>query len=377
LPWPDLWARAIHPKLLERASKGVSMKYIILTLLFSSSLAQAWGGRGHDAICRTAVYLIQEQGLRDYLKNKPQMMGHICNMPDFYWKSLGNEASKHGNPTHFIDFEITGLSFKEISSDFKKIVEDFTGQPNKLKNDGSTIKSVPHEFGSLWWRADQFARRIELLKTDFETSQPPTNRKEEQNDELPYNKLVFEMITNMGLMGHFVADVAQPFHTTADYDGWYVDHGGIHAYFEDGIVSEFDGNLESRMLKEATSLKKAPFLKPPTVIEKMRALSLISMNEIPQILKLDPILKKSKIVRDHGMEIRTDAERKPVKVGFKKMEKIVISDLTRGAVLLANLWDEAYVKAGRPKLAAYKSYKYPFTVNFVMPDYYEIPAEKK
>ncbi|MNL81910.1 hypothetical protein D3C87_2091530 [compost metagenome] len=44
--------------------------------------------------------------------------------------------------------------------------------------------------------------------------------------------------------------------------------------------------------------------------------------------------------------------------------------MARGALLLANLWDEAYVQAGRPQLAAYKSYKYPFTVDFVAPDYF-------
>jgi hypothetical protein len=353
------------------------MKKIFFAILFASSFAQAWGGRGHDAICRTASYLVKEKGLKEYLRNKPQMMGHLCNMPDFYWKSLNNEATKYGNPAHFIDFEITGRTVKDIPLDYKKIVTEYTGKPNKLKNDGSTIKFVPTEFGSVWWRADQFSRRIEDLKVRFENAKAPANRKEEQDNDLEYNKLVYQMITDMGLMGHFVADTSQPFHTTADYDGYIAGHGGIHAYFEDGIVSEFDGNLESMMLSEAKTMTKAAFLKPTTVIEKMKALSLASTNEIPKILKADPIIKKSEVKKEHGMEIRTEAERQPASVAFKRLNKLVLTDLTRGAVLLANLWDDAYVKAGRPKLSAYKSYKYPFTVDFVMPDYFDIPAEKK
>ena len=83
--------------------------------------------------------------------------------------------------------------------------------------------------------------------------------------------------------------------------------------------------------------------------------------------------KKSSVVKDHGMEVRTEAERQPPAVAFKKMNKMILTDLARGAVLLANLWDEAYVRAGRPKIGAYKSYKYPFTVEFVPPDYFVIP----
>lgn len=354
------------------------MKKVTLFLLLTlSSTAFGWGGRGHDTICRAASFLVKEKSLKEYLRNKPQMMGHLCNIPDFYWKSLGGEANKYGSPAHFIDTEVTGLAVKDIPLDYKTIVETYTGKENKFKKNGSTIKFIPTEFGSAWWRAEQFSRRIEALKPQFESASTPANRKEEQDNELPYNKLVFEMVTDMGLMGHFVGDTSQPFHTTADYDGWDAGHGGIHSYFEDGIVSEFDGDLDALVLKEARTMKNASFLKPKTFLEKMRALSAISTDEIPKILKLDPIIKKSTIKKEHGMEVKTEAERQPEAVAFKRLNKLVVKDLARGAVLLANLWDDAYVKAGRPKIGAYKSYRYPFTVDFIMPDYFEVPEAPK
>jgi hypothetical protein len=346
------------------------MKMALAILIFFPAMAWSWGGRGHDTICRSAVFLLKEPGLKDYMQNKPQMMGHICNMPDFYWKSLGGDVSKAGNPTHFIDPEVTGVDVDKLPLEYKKIVDDYTGKENQFKKDGSKIFSVPTEFGSIWWRADQFMRRIAGMEKDFTAAKPPVGFKDEQNNDLIYNKLVYQMITDMGLMGHFAGDVSQPFHTTADYDGWATNHGGIHAYFEDGIVGEFDGDLEFRVLKEARAMKNPSFLKPKTTVEKMRALSLISIKEVPKILKLDPVIKPSSVKKDHGMELRTPAERQPTKVGYQRMNKMIVTDMARGATLLANLWDEAYVSAGRPKLTAYKSYKYPFTVDFVAPDYF-------
>ena len=346
----------------------------VLPLLLVSSSAFAWGGRGHDAICRAAAFLVKEEGLKDYLRNKPQMMGHLCNIPDFYWKSLGGDAAKHGNPAHFIDIEVIGLKVADIPTDYKKIVTDFTGKENKFRNDGVTIKDIPTEFGSAWWRADQFVNRIAALNKDFAAAKAPTNFKEEQDENLPFNKLAYQMAVDMGLMGHFVGDISQPFHTTADYDGWSSGHGGIHAYFEDAVVGEFDGDLDWLVLKQARTIKNAPFLKPATVIEKMKALSVISNTEVAKLFKLDPVTKPSEVKKEHGMEIRTKAERKPASVAFKTMKPIIVNDMARGALLLANLWDEAYTKAGKPKIGAYKSYKYPFTVDFVMPDYYAVPA---
>ncbi|CAE78423.1 hypothetical protein AB1A81_02035 [Bdellovibrio bacteriovorus] len=355
------------------------MRNILLALLLlGSSQAFAWGGRGHDTICRVATFLVKEPGLKEYMQHKPQMMGHLCNMPDFYWKSLGGDAAKLGNSTHFIDIEVIGLDVKDITVDYKQLMTDFTGKPNKFKNDGSTIKSIPQEFGSSWWRADQFMRHIAGLKEDFAKAKAPTSFKEEQDNELPYNKLAYDMVVSMGLMGHFVGDNCQPFHTTADYDGYAAGHGGIHAYFEDQVVGQFDGDLDYLVLKAARGMKNPEFLKPKTAIEKMKVLSVISNKEIPKILKMDPVIKKSTLVKEKGMELKTAAERQPASVAFKKMKPMIVTEMARGAVLLAALWDEAYASAGKPKIGAYKSYKYPFTVDFVAPDYIEVPkAEAK
>jgi hypothetical protein len=62
-------------------------------------------------------------------------------------------------------------------------------------------------------------------------------------------------------------------------------------------------------------------------------------------------------------------------VGHQRYKGIIVTELSRSALLLAKLWDDAYVEAGRPRLIASKSYRYPLTVEFVAPDY--LPAETK
>jgi hypothetical protein len=357
------------------------MKIILLVSVVSlliQSDCLAWGGRGHHSICHSAVFLLKEEGLKNYLRSRPFLMGHLCNIPDFYWKSLGSDASKLGNPAHFVDFEITGLNLGDLPEDYQSIVDKFTGKPNQTKKD-SSIFSIPTELGSLWWRADQFFRRAVALDKDWKTAAAPASSKEEQDENLLYNKSAYHFILNLGLMGHFVGDASQPFHSTADYDGYKVGHGGIHAYYEEQGVSAIGPELEVKIIAEAKKLlatartknkKSVEFLVAKNVIEKMRALSVISYQEINAILAIDPVKKPSEVKTEKGMSLTTAAERENIKTVAGKFEPFIIQELARSAALLAQLWDEAYEKVGKPKMTVYKSYRYPFTPEFVAPDYF-------
>jgi hypothetical protein len=347
---------------------------VVLAALGLPSQAHAWGGRGHAAICETAVFLLKEPGLKEYLQNKPQMMGHLCNLPDTYWRSLGPEATKSGNPTHFIDVDITGLKVTQVPTDFKAIVHAYTGAPNRFKTEG-VILDVPAEFGSVWWRADQFYRRFLSFNKALQAAGMPKNAKEARDDRLPYNKAVYEMVVSLGLMGHFVGDASQPLHNTADYDGYATGHGGLHAYYEDEVVGQFDGDLQSRVLERARTMKQAKVLKPPTVIEKMKALSEASLDELKPVLEMDPLKKPSITGNEGGMQLKAPAEREGAAVGYQRYNGIIVTELSRSALLLAKLWDDAYIEAGRPRLVSSKSYRYPLTVEFIAPDY--LPAETR
>ncbi len=341
----------------------------------------SWGGRGHDTACETAVYLVQNKTLKDFLRNKPNMMGHLCNIPDISWRSLDANKTKEGNPTHYVEGEPIGLALKDLPTDLKAIIEKYSKTDNKI-NPKAQILSVPHELGTNWWRANQLFDLSVTEGKKLKTLDAPKNSKEEQNDNLPYNIALFQMLSHMGVMGHFVGDNSMPFHTSADYDGYAVGHGGIHAYYEDLCVSYFGSNLSSLIEQKSNQIKKTSLIKKmlneKSTLEKMKALGIISNDEITKVLKLDPIIKKSELKEEKGMKIKTAAERKPAEAGQKIYSALIIEQLARSALLLANLWDQIYIDIGSPELKAYKSYRYPLAPEFVMPDYYDIkPIESK
>lgn len=350
----------------------------LITQLGFSKLAQAWGNRGHATICEAAISLMQENGLREYLQSKPTEMAHLCNIPDTYWRGLGSEVSKLGNPAHFVDVEILGVPPEKIPLDYKQLVSDYTGKKNAFKE--GTIFSVPTEFGSNWWRANQFFQRALEDGKKMKGAKIPEDKNPERNDETDFNKSAFAMIVDLGLMGHFVGDDGQPLHSTSDYDGYGTGHGGIHSYYEDGVVAAQNGDLLSKVIHRGEELRKqadakkeaAAFLKEKSLLEKMRALTVVSRKDIPEIYKLDPLLEKSTQEERKGFSNRKPAKRKPADTVARKYEPLLVTELARSAALLAQLWDQAYREAGSPDFRDYRSYKYPFTVDFVAPDYFDV-----
>lgn len=351
----------------------------LFVLSFSISIfpleTSAWGGRGHDTICEAAVFLVKEKELKKFLQSRPQVMGHLCNIPDTQWRNESGDVRAAGDPTHFIDPEMLGYTPKTMPLDLDKLKKEFTGKTNAL-DEKDVIHSVTRQVGSVYWRVDQFMRILAGLKADFSQSALPRGKQEEQNDSLAFNQAVYKFLTTAGILGHYVADTAQPWHNTADYDGFLSGHGGIHGYYENEIVSEMDGDLISKVLKKARSLK-VPGIEKGTYLERMRNFSAIAFGEIDQIKKMDPIIKKSEYKNEKGLRIKADAERKPAQTVVKKFEPMILTQMARASVFLAQLWDEAYREAGKPDLKAYRSWKYPFKVDFIYPDYDDSIQTKK
>ena len=343
----------------------------LTSLMIAAPQALAWGGRGHDSICEVATYLVKNERLKEFVQFRPQVFGHLCNVPDIYWKSLPKEQTPFGNSAHYINAEAIGLKLSQVPLDFKALSEKYNGQPNLFEKK-ETIENVAKDVGSIWWRVDQLMGLAAKQAAIIKDAPLPSNKGEEQNEKLPYNSAIYNWMVNIGVMGHFVGDASMPFHNSSDHDGWYAGHGGIHSYYEDAVVGQFDGDLQSLILQRARELQKQPgktaFLKGST-LEKMQKLSESAAAEIPAVLAADPIIKKSIIKQVEGKEVRIAAERKSPKVGLVQFKKRIIDQMARSSLLLANLWDESYKNLGSPDLSAYRSYRYPFTPEFIGVDY--------
>ena len=350
--------------------------FIFLSLLTANCFG--WGARGHDTICEAAVFLVQNPKLKEYLRDKPQMMGHLCNTPDLHWRLMGARENQLGFPTHYIKIDMLGKKVMEMPTSYKQIINEFTNQ-KKLTDKSSTIRSVPDEVGSNWWRADQFFRRSLLQVAAIKKATPPKNPQEVRSDDFPFNKIAFDWTVEIGIMGHFVADNAQPFHVFDDYDGYENGHGGIHEFYEHDLVALQDHYLQSDIvnaglkmqsqLKQKKNLKELQFLTEKTVVEKMRALAALSYSEAKLVFAIDQLVTPSTYKVEKGMTLKTPAVRKSAEAVAKKAKPLIIQQMSRAAVLLAQLWDLSYEQMGDLDLPKYKSRKYPLTPAFVDPDY--------
>lgn len=353
------------------------MKNVLILMIFAlPQTVFAWGGRGHDAICQAAVHLVKNKGLSDFLKSRAHVMGHLCNIPDIQWRNMNKSVTKHGDPTHYVNPEILGLAAQDVPADLSEIIKKYT-DTERATDKNTKIGSVPLSMGTNWWRADQMVRRSIEHGKQIATSEPPTNSKQAQDDDLTYNKAIYEMMISMGVLGHFVGDNSQPFHNTTDYDGWAANQGGIHSYYEEQSVAQLGPELVNEIVKKSKKLKNTRFLSGKNPVEKMRNLATIAVSEVKAVLKADPIIKNSQLKIEKGMSLKTPAVRQPPEVGAKRFQKLIIEDMARSARLLASFWDDIYAQSGSPDLKAYRSYRYPMTVEFIMPDYYDIESEGK
>lgn len=350
-----------------------------MSMLFASSFAFAWGGRGHAAICDAAVHLVKEKELREFLISRGHTMGHLCNVPDIYWKSLGGDVRPVGDPTHYINPEVVGVTAKTLTLDLNKLITEWQGKPSAT--DGSLLRSLPSQMGTIWWRADQFYRRAISNKADFAKLSHPLDRKQEQDEKLPFNSMVYDFMVNLGLMGHFVGDASQPLHNTHDHDAWAAKKGGLHSYYEDAVVAQSGPDLVAKIVRQGKSQQQKKALaylnEKSSVLERMRQLSTFALTHLPKLLAADKVLEPSVQREERGMQLRTPAKRRPAAETYAGFEPLFLQEMGASAALLAQIWDQAYREIGSPELSKYKSFRYPFTPDFVVPDYFEAPTSRK
>lgn len=331
-----------------------ALKPILATLIFFWGLlpqfAFGWSERGHHAICAVATRLVKTPELSSFLLPKGHMMGHLCNIPDISWRSLSEKETRVGNPTHYFEPDLYGVPLEKVPLNFDEAAVFFS----------KFTKDFPTDIGSAWWRAAQFynlaiaagKRRLKTAKQD-----------DAQNE-------ILTMVTDMGVMGHFVGDIVQPFHNTSDYDGWKSGHGGIHSYYEGASVDALPLDFESEIFAAANKVtfKKHSEAGAVNIVATMKELATYAHSEIPTLERLDPIVKLSRLSKTEKNEIKIPAVRKASSVGGQVFHTIIVQECARAALALAQFWDNIYLQAGKPDMKALR-YAYPLVPAFVPPNY--------
>lgn len=311
------------------------MKPILAVSLLVVSLfelpAFAWGRRGHSMVCETAAYLIADMPHNDFLKNHSYDVGYYCNTPDFFWKEPDLYAKEA--PNHYMDMEIFERNFR--GQDLKSALAlDRVSFQKKYPQ-------IQDRAGRAWWRVREIFDLVTAAKEKLKNSKTKGRER---------HQLQADWIIPFGILGHYIGDMAMPFHTTENHDGEITKQKGIHGFYEDVMVNNlehapgFDLTGEVWKAAQARWKKDQASLAKKSVLELLQAETDESMKHLEEPLTLD---------RKLGRDV------KKLTPYYKKM---LVDRLAAGAVYLAEYYrrgtgfdfddNKFYIFIGVPKFIA-------------------------
>jgi len=332
----------------------------LLLFLFTANSVFAWGERGHDLVTRVAVQNLRElsndnSALVTPFAARDHMLAHLSNAPDIVWRApYMSDVDRLANySTHFINLErvyVGVASWKDVPSDYAT-----------YRKDSNAKQLEPTEVGTAPWRVLQLYRELVVALKDVGKASTENDLEERVNEALLY----------AGIMSHFVADLANPHHTTANYDGQLSGQHGLHGYFESDVVAELPMDLAIEIQAKAkkswlsvySNEERVEILQDPQKL--VWALLANSHRNLPRLLALDEKHSLLKRGNDNG----TRAERKAPKLVASKYQTFAVERLAVGASVLSQLWLLAWKEAGSPDLSKFRSYHYPVKPDFIDPTF--------
>lgn len=368
------------------------MKHLPASLLLVAilcnlpSAAFAWGERGHDLVTRVAARLIAEDKeyagqLANAFIAKEHMLAHLANVPDIVWRNIGKEVEDVNGPTHYIDLEY--VSTAPSVSSLPKTPTEAEAAMKKLCAEKPKDFVCPDEktgapkvtaAGTAPFRIRQLTG---MMAAAFQRAKAAQGKDGQESDSKGFTSAVNEALLYGGILSHFVGDLANPYHTTRDYNGYEIGGGGVHGYFETDIVNTFDLKWDAEVFDRAQKLSGLTRLKSLLVGEKgwekdplmvAYALTVDSFSHLKKLQDMDfkhAVTKKGS--NEKGLKIKAD--RRPAEQVAKHYRDIATDRIALGAATLAWLWKSAWLQGGQPDLKTYQSYDYPTTPEFISPDY--------
>lgn len=204
-----------------------SFAVLALTFFLAAPSALAWGEHGHLLSNEAATLGLPTDMPHFFLEAYPQLVW-LGPEPD-RWRSSGESVEKWGAPDHFIDYEYAeGLELPRSRYDFLELMVT-SGRLARFGLDYDTTGFSP-------WRITELTEMLTNQFRRWRFASPGTTER---------ITLEREIIHTAGNLGHYVADAANPHHTTFHYNGWmsadnprgFTNDCEAHARFESRFVS--------------------------------------------------------------------------------------------------------------------------------------------
>lgn len=210
-------------------SGSVAMKRTALALafLFAASNAFAWGEAGHLMSNEAATLTLPSDMPSFFYRAFPQLVW-FGPQPDRLLHTSGPSFDAVDAPDHFLNYEmVAGLPLTPDRYQYLHVIES-SGRLAHLGVSNSTPGFSP-------WRIAEMSDRLTGLFREWRNSAPRSAERRAIEDDI---------VVTAGVLGHFVADAANPLHDTYNYNGWldanpngYANDCQIHARFESDFVA--------------------------------------------------------------------------------------------------------------------------------------------
>lgn len=232
-----------------RAGGVVGAALILLCVAQFTSPAWGWGAAVHRAVTRLALDGLPADGpawLRDPAVR--ERAAFQSNQPD-RWRGWKSDVLKHVNdPDHYLDVDLLGefgLTLETVPRLRREYLRALVVAKHERPDAVSPYDAAQDPARSKEWPgfalhavAEEYARLQAAFQQVLilEKLNAPQRR-------LQLEQARHVAIYHLGNLSHFVADLAQPLHTTRHYDGWVGENPAnyrwrqrFHAYIDEGVA---------------------------------------------------------------------------------------------------------------------------------------------
>jgi len=309
----------------------------ILVVAVTPHPAHAWDERGHAIVTRLAVAELSP-GMPAWL-SAPEVerrLVYLSNEPD-RWRGTDLAWLDHVNkPDHYLDIEMLapyGLTLKTLP----KLRYEYVGllaAERALHPDRFPARNAADDPDSSRLTPGMLPYRIIELYAELAQGWA-TLRTLEANPAAAGPDMIAaareRIVQSMGLLSHYVADAAQPLHTTHHFNGWVGDNPNayttdhkFHAYIDGGVLRHHG----------LTSASLFPQRKPALALASDAVWDAVLEHIDRSHRSVEPLYRLEK-----SDELNADAGR-----------AFIAERLTDAGALLAGLWNTA---AAGPRTDAY------------------------
>ncbi len=276
----------------------------------------AWGPAGHEMVARLAVARLPE-GMPAFFGEAGEKLVYLNPEPDRWRVRPQREMDQAFAPDHYIDLENATPGSLEAADRYAFI--------HLLHEAG--VERPERAVGFLPFRIVELYQRTVV----------GWRRWRAEPDPLRLAWIEERIVADAGILGHYVADAAQPHHTTIHFNGWdpetanpegYTTDRGFHGRFENAFV---DAHVSYDDVARQIDPDRSPVSVAGDARSAVMGHILEAHAEVERLYALD---------RDEGFDPFAPASEMAVNFAARRM--------AAGAEMLATLWWSAWLESGAP-----------------------------